>query len=320
MGPRGEELFGWRGEGSSARHDGVSPCCCAAAAAVTAHGAAGRRAGAGAGQAGHALHRHDRVPSHRRHQRRPAGHPVARSKGSATRSTGRTATAARPGVNLRPTHCNHPNKNPRIFTAANLAQLRRDRVPEQLVGVRRRRRRRDRPAARGHAEGRAHRLPAERRRHRRDPQHDRRRRRPVDLGLVGRQPELRHRHDDARPRGHQRHRQRRDRAGRRQQPPVDARTCPTRGRSSDEHYNYLRNVRGGHHVLATFDERTYTPGVNGVGPGPPDHLVQALRRRQHQRRHVDAEDLHATAARGTPAWATSASATPRTAATTTWST
>ena len=25
-------------------------------------------------------------------------------------------------VNLRPTHCNHPNKNPRVFTAANLAQ------------------------------------------------------------------------------------------------------------------------------------------------------------------------------------------------------
>jgi hypothetical protein len=38
---------------------------------------------------------------------------------------------------------------------------------------------------------------------------------------------------------------------------------------ADEHYNYLRNVRGGHHVLATFDERTYTPGSNGVGQDHP---------------------------------------------------
>ena len=28
----------------------------------------------------------------------------------------------------------------------------------------------------------------------------------------------------------------------------------------DEHYNFQRNVRGSHHVLATLDERTYTPG------------------------------------------------------------
>ena len=38
---------------------------------------------------------------------------------------------------------------------------------------------------------------------------------------------------------------------------------------ADEHYNYLRNVRGGHHVLAYFDERTYTPGGNGVGQDHP---------------------------------------------------
>jgi hypothetical protein len=38
---------------------------------------------------------------------------------------------------------------------------------------------------------------------------------------------------------------------------------------ADEHYNYLRNVRGDHHVLATFDERTYTPGSNGVGQDHP---------------------------------------------------
>ena len=38
---------------------------------------------------------------------------------------------------------------------------------------------------------------------------------------------------------------------------------------ADEHYNFLRNVRGDHHVLATFDERTYTPGVNARGQDHP---------------------------------------------------
>ena len=54
---------------------------------------------------------------------------------------------------------------------------------------------------------------------------------------------------------------------------------------ADEHYNYLRNVRGDHHVLATFDERTYTPGRQRQGPGSPDHVVQALRRHTARRRH-----------------------------------
>ncbi|HWK27987.1 MAG TPA: ThuA domain-containing protein, partial [Solirubrobacter sp.] len=38
---------------------------------------------------------------------------------------------------------------------------------------------------------------------------------------------------------------------------------------ADEHYNFLSNVRGGHHVLATFDERTYNPGVNARGQDHP---------------------------------------------------
>ncbi|MBE2317684.1 ThuA domain-containing protein [Solirubrobacter sp. CPCC 204708] len=38
---------------------------------------------------------------------------------------------------------------------------------------------------------------------------------------------------------------------------------------SDEHYNFLRNVRGTHHVLATFDERTYNPGPNAKGQDHP---------------------------------------------------
>ncbi len=53
----------------------------------------------------------------------------------------------------------------------------------------------------------------------------------------------------------------------------------------DEHYNFRRNVRGTHHVLATIDERTCTPGGNAMGQDHPIHVVQALRRRQHQRQH-----------------------------------
>ena len=37
----------------------------------------------------------------------------------------------------------------------------------------------------------------------------------------------------------------------------------------DEHYNFRRNVRGSHHVLATLDERTYTPGGNAMGQDHP---------------------------------------------------
>ena len=37
----------------------------------------------------------------------------------------------------------------------------------------------------------------------------------------------------------------------------------------DEHYNFRRNVRGTHHVLATLDERTYTPGGNAMGQDHP---------------------------------------------------
>jgi plastocyanin len=36
----------------------------------------------------------------------------------------------------------------------------------------------------------------------------------------------------------------------------------------DEHYNFARSVRGTHHVLATLDERTYTPG-NPMGQDHP---------------------------------------------------
>ena len=38
---------------------------------------------------------------------------------------------------------------------------------------------------------------------------------------------------------------------------------------ADEHYNYARNVRGDHHVLATFDERTYNTGTHSMGQDHP---------------------------------------------------
>ena len=80
--------------------------------------------------------------------------------------------------------------------------------------------------------------------------------------------QLGRRHRHARPRRHQRHRQRGDRAGRRPNH-LSTKDLPDTWTFMDEHYNYLRNVRGDHHVLATFDERTYTPGVNARGQDHP---------------------------------------------------
>ena len=97
------------------------------------------------------------------------------------------------------------------------------------------------------------------------------------------------------------------------------RTCPDTWTFADEHYNFLRNVRGDHHVLATFDERTYTPGVNALGQDHPITWCKLYDGANLDDGTPTPPDLHATAARGSPAWATSASATPRTAATPTWS-
>ncbi|GAB3143404.1 ThuA domain-containing protein [Microbispora hainanensis] len=38
---------------------------------------------------------------------------------------------------------------------------------------------------------------------------------------------------------------------------------------ADEHYNFVRSVRGTHHVLATFDERTYNTGSQKMGQDHP---------------------------------------------------
>ena len=50
---------------------------------------------------------------------------------------------------------------------------------------------------------------------------------------------------------------------------LSTRDLPDTWQLGDEHYNYLRNVRGDHHVLATYDERTYNPGVNARGQDHP---------------------------------------------------
>ncbi len=50
---------------------------------------------------------------------------------------------------------------------------------------------------------------------------------------------------------------------------LSTRELPDTWQLGDEHYNYLVNVRGGHHVLATYDERTYNPGVNARGQDHP---------------------------------------------------
>jgi plastocyanin len=50
---------------------------------------------------------------------------------------------------------------------------------------------------------------------------------------------------------------------------LSTRDLPDTYRIADEHYNYLRNVRGDHHVLATFDERTYNTGTFNMGQDHP---------------------------------------------------
>jgi plastocyanin len=49
---------------------------------------------------------------------------------------------------------------------------------------------------------------------------------------------------------------------------LSTRELPDQYGFGDEHYNFARSVRGTHHVLATLDERTYTPG-NPMGQDHP---------------------------------------------------
>ena len=128
------------------------------------------------------------------------------------------------------TNCNHADKNPRIFTDANLARY--DAIVMLNMSWKFAGGNLPGPLLEDAAEGRDHQVHAERRRHRGGPQRDRRRRRAVDLGLVGRrQPNSVVGIDDARPRRDERHRQHRDRAGRPTRTTCRPRTSRTRGRS-----------------------------------------------------------------------------------------
>ena len=50
---------------------------------------------------------------------------------------------------------------------------------------------------------------------------------------------------------------------------LSTRDLPDTYAFGDEHYNFARSVRGSHHVLATLDERKYTPGGNAMGQDHP---------------------------------------------------
>ena len=86
----------------------------------------------------------------------------------------------------------------------------------------------------------------------------------------------------------------------------------------DEHYNFQRNVRGSHHVLATLDERTYTPGANGKGQ---DHPIMWCK--LYDGTNIDDNTGTPKDYRDGRIWVTGmghfGARTPRTAATTTWS-
>ncbi|WP_370518000.1 ThuA domain-containing protein [Micromonospora sp. MP36] len=50
---------------------------------------------------------------------------------------------------------------------------------------------------------------------------------------------------------------------------LSTKDLPDTYKIADEHYNFARNVRGDHHVLATFDERTYNTGTYSMGQDHP---------------------------------------------------
>ena len=251
------------------------------------------------------------LPSHGRHQQRPAGHPEQARSARIHGRLGGLQPPRRRGAG----NCNNADKNPRIFTDANLARY--DAVVMLNMSWK---------FAGGNLPGPL--LEA--------PQKDAIIKYVQNGGGIAAihnatdagagqsiwdwwdgGPNSRRRHDDARPRGDERHRQRGDRAGVRPEPPVDQGPpghVDVHGRALQLPAQRPRRPPRARHVRRAHVQ----PGRQRPRPGSPDHVVQALRRRQPQRRHADAPHLPATAAPGSPAWATSASATPRTAATPTW--
>ena len=238
----------------------------------------------------------------------------ASSRRSATRSTGRTATAT---AGAATTNCNNADKNPRIFTDANLARY--DAIVFLNMSWSCAGGNRPGPLLEDAAEGRDHQVRPERRRHRR-----RSTTRPTPgagqsvWDWWDGEPELGRRHHMP---GHAATNATGNAATVQVADPnhLSTKDLPDTWTIADEHYNFLRNVRGDHHVLATFDERTYNPGVNARGQDHPITWCKLYDGDGLNDGTPTPPDVHATAAPGSPAWATSASATPRTAATTTWS-
>ena len=159
-------------------------------------------------------------------------------------------------------NCDNADKNPRIFTDANLARYDAIVLLNSSAGP-------PGPLWDRRAEGRDHQVRPERRRHRRRPQRDRHGHHRHDVGLVGRQQrQLGRRRDDARPR-RDRPDQHRAGPGRGQQPPRDQAICRTPTASATSTTTSTATSAATHHVLANLDERTYTPGGNAMGQDHP---------------------------------------------------
>ncbi len=257
---------------------GTRPAC--PRTAVPRSGALGRAAGQRAGRrpAGAAVHGYHRLPSHRWDQQRPPGGP-GRSRGSRLhRRLGGLRRQRRRHEQLRPRR-----EEPADLHDHEPRPVRRDRLPERLVVVGGRSA--PRAAARRVPAERGHRLRPERRRHRGGPQLDRHGRRHVRLGLVGRRPELGRRQHDAGPL-RQQHQRDGDDPG--SEPPRD--TGPAGHLDGLRRALQLGPQRPRHAPCARELRRAdVQPRRERDGAGPPDHVVQALRRRQRRRRHRHAE-------------------------------
>ena len=227
----------------------------------------------GEGKRDPAVHGHDRLPSHGRHQQRSPVRPERRWRRLGYTVEWEDCTNNGGAAN----ELQQRRQEPAHLHGHEPRALRRDRVPEHVV-----RAGGNRPARcwDDAAEERDHQVHAERRRHHGHPQRDGHRRRRIRVGLVGRQqPELHGRHHHGRPRGDEPERNVATGAGRRpnhlstKDLPDHVRrwgTSTTTSAQRPRRPPRARDARRAH----------LQPGRQRQGPGSPDHLVQALRRRR----------------------------------------